>query len=49
MCLKEIQGALASTRGASLTLKGKIYSACITSSMIYGSETWPKKVEDKQR
>lgn len=36
-------------RGASLTLKGKIYSACVRSSMIYGTETWPLKVEDKQR
>ena len=36
-------------RGASLTLKGKIYSAYIRSSMIYGSETWPMKVDDKQR
>ena len=36
-------------RGASLTLKGKIYNACIRSSMIYGSETWPMKVKDKQR
>ena len=36
-------------RGASLALKGKIYSACIRSSMIYGSETWPMKVEDTQR
>ena len=37
------------TRGASLKLKGKIYSACVRSSMIYGSETWLMKVEDKQR
>jgi hypothetical protein len=37
------------TRGASLTLKGKIYNACVRSAMIYGSETWPMKVEDMQR
>jgi hypothetical protein len=37
------------TRGASLKLKGKIYSACVRSSMIYGSVTWLMKVEDKQR
>ena len=37
------------TRGASLSLKGKIYCACVRSVMIYGSETWPMKVEDKQR
>ena len=30
-------------------LKGKIYSACVRSSMIYGRETWSMKVEDKQR
>ena len=36
-------------RGVSLKLKGKIYSTCVRSSMIYGSETWPMKVEDKQR
>ena len=36
-------------RGASLKLKGKTYSACVRSSMIYGSEPWPMKVEDKQR
>jgi hypothetical protein len=37
------------TRGASLKLKGKIYSACVRSDMIYGSETWSMRVEDKQR
>ena len=36
-------------RGASLKLKGKKNSACVRGSMIYGSETWPMKVEDKQR
>ena len=36
-------------RGASPTLNCKIYSACIRSSRIYGSETWPMKVKDKQR
>jgi hypothetical protein len=36
-------------RGASLKLKGKIYSAYVRSIMLYGSETWPKRVEDKQR
>jgi len=39
------------SNGASLKLKGKICSACVRSSMIYGSEseTWPMKVKDKQR
>jgi hypothetical protein len=36
-------------RGASLALKGRIYSACVRSAMIYGSETWPVKVEDTQK
>ena len=33
-------------RGASLRLKGKIYRACVQSVMVYGSETWPIRVED---
>lgn len=36
-------------RGASLRLKGKIYKACVQSVLVYGSETWPMKVDDKQR
>src|SRR5271165_3460754 len=36
-------------RGPSLKLKGKIYRLCVQSVMIYGSETWPTKVEDMQR
>jgi hypothetical protein len=36
-------------RGVSLKLKGKIYIACGRSVMIYGSETWPVRIEDKQR
>jgi hypothetical protein len=36
-------------RGASLKLKGKIYRACVQSVLVYGSETWPTKVEDMQR
>ena len=36
-------------RCASLKLKGKIYTACGQSAMVYGSETWPMKVEDMQR
>jgi len=37
------------TRGASLKVKGRIYAACVRSAMIYGSETWPMKVEDERR
>jgi hypothetical protein len=36
-------------RGTSLKLKGNIYSACVRSSIIYGNDTWPVKVKDKQR
>jgi hypothetical protein len=36
-------------RGASLKLKGKVYSACVRSALTYGSETWPMKVADRQR
>jgi hypothetical protein len=37
------------SRGASLKLKGKIYRCCVQSVLVYGSETWPMKVEDMQR
>ena len=37
------------SRGASLEVKGKLYSACVQSVMIYGSETWAMKVENMQR
>ena len=37
------------TRGASLKLKGKIYRTCVQIVLMYGSETWPMKVEDMQR
>ena len=38
-----------SLRGTSLKLKGKIYRACVQSVLVYGSETWPMKVEDAKR
>jgi hypothetical protein len=37
------------SRGASLKLKGKVYSACVQCVMTYGSETWPMRVEDLRR
>ena len=37
------------SRGASMMIKGKIYKACVHIVMVYGSETWPMKVKDKQR
>ena len=36
-------------KGASHTMKGKIYSTCVRSAMVYGSETWPMKDEDLHR
>ena len=36
-------------RGASLIVKGKLYSACVRSVMVYGSETWATRVEDMNR
>ena len=36
-------------RGMSLKLKGKLYSACVQSVLMYGSETWALKVGVVQR
>ena len=36
-------------RGASLRIKGKIYAACVQSVLVYGSETWPMRVEEVRR
>jgi len=36
-------------RGASLKVKGKVYRVCVQRTTVYGSETWPMKVEDMQR
>ena len=36
-------------RGMSLKMKGKIYSTCVQSVMVYGSETWPLKVANVQQ
>ena len=50
VCLEEFQGAaILIARAVSLKLKGNIIRACVRSSIIYGSETWPMKVEDRQR
>ncbi len=32
-------------KGASLTLKGRLYESCVRSAMLYGSETWAVKVQ----
>ena len=33
-------------RGFPLEAKGRLYSACVQSVMLYGSETWPVKEEN---
>jgi len=38
--------AMLTRRGVSLKLKRKFYRACVQSVLLYGSETWPTKVED---
>ena len=40
---------LLTARGASLKVKGKLYSMYVQCVMMYGSETWAMKVEDMQR
>ena len=45
---KELAPILTS-RGASLKVKGRVYRTCVQRVLVYGSETWPVKVEDMQR
>ena len=40
---------LLTTKAISLKVKGELYAACVRSVMLYGSETWPIKVEESQR
>ena len=42
---KELSGLLIG-KGMSLKSKGIIYTTCIRPAMLYGSETWPTKIED---
>ena len=37
------------TRGVSLKLKRKFYKMCVQRVMVYGSETWPMRVEEVRR
>ena len=37
------------SKGVSNRMKGKVYSSCVRSCMIYGSETWPMKKEHEQK
>ena len=42
---KELSPIL-TVRGASYRIKGRIYSACVQSVLIYGTETWALKADD---
>ena len=42
---KELSPIL-TARGASYRIKGRIYSACVQSVLIYGTETWAMKADD---
>ena len=37
------------TRGVSHKLKGKFYRMCVQRVIVYGSETWPMRVEELRR
>ena len=37
---RELLYPLLTSRGTPLQLKGKLYAACVTSMILYGSETW---------
>ena len=36
-------------KGFSLKLKGKVYTSCVRSCLIYGSDTWPTKMEHEAK
>ena len=40
------QSPILTVRGASYRIKGRIYSACVQSVLIYGAETWAMKADD---
>ena len=42
-------GPILTTRGVSMRLKGKFYRMCVQRVMVYGSETWPMRVEEIRR
>ena len=43
------RASILTSRGASLKVKRKVYSACVQCVMTYGSETWPMRVKDMRR
>ena len=44
-CFKELAPFL-THKGIAWTLKGRVYNACVRSSVLYGSETWAVRQED---
>jgi len=40
---------LYTSSGASFMVKGRVNKACVQSVLVYGSETWPVKMENMQR
>jgi len=38
---------LLTNRDISLTRRGRLYSSCVRSSMLHGSETWPVRKDNK--
>jgi len=36
---------LLTNKDISLTVRGRLYSSCVSSSMLHGSETWPVRKE----
>jgi len=37
---------LLTNKDVSLTVRGRLYSSCVRSSMLHGSETWPVRKEN---
>ena len=38
---------LLKNKDISLIIKGRLYSSCVTSSMLHGSDSWPVRKENK--
>jgi len=37
---------LLTNKGVSLIMRGRLYSSCVHTSMLHGSETWPVRKEN---
>ena len=38
---------LLTNKNVSLIMRGRLYSSCVRSSMLHGSETWPVRKENE--